>query len=98
MFTRVDGPTVTWGDEGKEGVEVIILATGYLPDLDFLASLGTLDRTGRPLHRGGASLAHPRLAHVGLEWQRSLSSASLCGVGRGARRAVRRIARELRSR
>ncbi|WP_418961216.1 hypothetical protein [Streptomyces tritici] len=97
MFTRVDGPVVTWADGTTEQVDAIILATGYQPDLGYLAPLtGALDGAGRPRHRGGASLAHPRLAHVGLEWQRSLSSASLRGVGRDAARAARRIARQLR--
>ncbi|MFC7976633.1 flavin-containing monooxygenase [Streptomyces cinereoruber] len=99
MFTRVDGPVVTWADGAAEEVDAIILATGYRPDLGYLAPLpGALDRAGRPRHRDGTSLAHPRLAHVGLEWQRSLSSASLRGAGRDAARAARRIARQLRAR
>ncbi|MFD5106325.1 flavin-containing monooxygenase [Streptomyces cinereoruber] len=99
MFTRVDGPVVTWADGAAEEVDAIILATGYRPDLGYLAPLpGALDGAGRPRHRDGTSLAHPRLAHVGLEWQRSLSSASLRGVGRDAARAARRIARQLRAR
>ncbi|MEU4041150.1 NAD(P)-binding domain-containing protein [Streptomyces antibioticus] len=96
VFTRVDGPSVTWADGTAEDVDAIVLATGYLPDLDCLTPLGALDRSGRPRHRDGASLIHPRLAYVGLEWQRSLSSASLRGVGRDAQRAARRLARTLR--
>ncbi|WP_436849451.1 hypothetical protein [Streptomyces massasporeus] len=34
----------------------------------------------------------PGLAFVGLEWQRSLSSNSLRGVGRDAERITRRLA------
>ncbi|GGT53855.1 monooxygenase [Streptomyces kurssanovii] len=96
MFTSIDGPTVTWAGGAKEEVDAIILATGYLPDLGHLAPLGALDEDGRPRHRDGASLTHAGLEHVGLEWQRSLSSASLRGVGRDARRAARRLARRLR--
>lgn len=98
MFTHIDGPTITWADGANEDVDAIILATGYAPDLGYLghlAPLDALDETGRPRHRDGASLAHPRLARVGLEWQRSLSSASLRGVGRDARRAARRLAHTL---
>ncbi|WP_031006048.1 flavin-containing monooxygenase [Streptomyces sp. NRRL F-5727] len=95
LFTGLDGSTVPWADGTREEVDTIILATGYLPDLGYLAPLDALDGTGRPRHRDGSSLAHPRLAHVGLEWQRSLSSASLRGVGRDARRAARRLARTL---
>ncbi|WJV48947.1 hypothetical protein [Streptomyces flavofungini] len=42
------------------------------------------------------SLTHPGLAYVGLEWQRSLSSNSLRGVGRDAERVARRLAGYLR--
>ncbi|CAM5540066.1 flavin-containing monooxygenase [Streptomyces narbonensis] len=93
MFTDVDGPTVTWADGTKEGVDAIVLATGYRPDLDYLAPLDALGEDGRPRQRDGASLAHPRLAHLGLEWQRSLSSASLRGVGRAARRLAGQLRR-----
>ncbi|MCM1951318.1 NAD(P)/FAD-dependent oxidoreductase [Streptomyces sp. G2] len=96
LFARIDGSAVTWADGVTEEVDAIILATGYRPDLGYLTALGALDLTGGPRHRGGASLAHPRLAHVGLEWQRSLSSASLRGVGRDARRVAGHLARELR--
>jgi putative flavoprotein involved in K+ transport len=36
--------------------------------------------------------AHPKLAFVGSEWQRGLSSNTLRGVGRDADRAARRLA------
>lgn len=73
-----------------------LLATGYRPDLGYLAPLGALDEHGRPLHREGASLTHPSLAYVGLEWQRSLSSNSLRGVGRDANRIAQRLAAYVR--
>ncbi|RGA02250.1 hypothetical protein DI270_025370 [Microbispora triticiradicis] len=76
-------------------VDAIVPATGYRPDLPYLAGLGALDATGRPLHRDGASLTHPLLAYVGLEWQRNLSSNSLRGMGRDAARTVRRLAARL---
>ena len=56
---------------------------------------GRTRRDGRPRHRDGISVTHPRLAYVGLEWQRSLSSASLRGVGRDAQRITRRLAAHL---
>ncbi|MFD8638271.1 FAD-dependent oxidoreductase, partial [Streptomyces sp. NPDC059656] len=90
MFTALDGDTVTWAVERAGSV---ILATGYQPHLPYLAGLdGALDTAGRPRHRDGASPAHPGLAFVGLEWQRSLSSNSLRGVGRDAGQAARRLA------
>ncbi|WP_420078660.1 flavin-containing monooxygenase [Streptomyces sp. JL4002] len=96
VFTGLDGDTVTWADGTAENADAVILATGYRPHLPYLARLdGALDSAGRPRHRDGASLAHPGLAFVGLEWQRSLSSNSLRGVGRDASRAARRLAAHL---
>ncbi|WP_313896628.1 NAD(P)-binding domain-containing protein [Streptomyces sp. GC420] len=95
MFTGIEGTGVTWADGTTEDVDAIVLATGYRPALGYLAPLGALDGRGRPLHRDGASLTHPALAFVGLEWQRSLSSASLRGVGLDARRMARRTAARL---
>ncbi|MGW1179254.1 NAD(P)-binding domain-containing protein [Kitasatospora sp. NPDC002543] len=95
MFTSVDGAKVTWLDGTAEAVDAIVLATGYRPNLPYLRPLGALDRDGRPLHRDGLSTVGPRLAYLGLEWQRSLSSNSLRGVGRDAARVARRLAGEL---
>ncbi|GAB2627858.1 ArsO family NAD(P)H-dependent flavin-containing monooxygenase [Streptomyces capparidis] len=92
LFTAVEEGKVTWSDGRVEEVDAIVLATGYRPDLPYLADLGALDAAGNPLHRGGASLTHPGLAFVGLEWQRSPSSNSLRGVGRDAARVTRRLA------
>ncbi|MGW0914589.1 flavin-containing monooxygenase [Streptomyces sp. NPDC002784] len=95
VFTGIDGTKVTWADGSTEEVDAIVLATGYRPDLGYLTPLGTLDVTGHPRHREGMSLTHAGLAYVGLEWQRSLSSNSLRGVGRDAARAAQRIAAHL---
>lgn len=95
IFTRIEGSKVTWQDGVVEDVDAIVLATGYRPDLGYLAPLGALGGQSRVLHRDGTSLTHPGLAYVGLEWQRSLSSASLRGVGRDAHRIARRMAAHL---
>ncbi|MFJ1567883.1 flavin-containing monooxygenase [Streptomyces erythrochromogenes] len=96
MFTRLADDRVTWADGTTERLDALILATGYRPHLPYLAGLdGALDPAGHPRHRGGASPAHPGLALVGLEWQRSLSSNTLRGVGRDAARAARRLAAHL---
>lgn len=77
MFTGCEGAKVIWPDGSREEVDTVLLATGYRPDLPYLAPLeGALNATGRPLHRDGASRAHAGLAFVGLEWQRSPSSNS----------------------
>lgn len=89
-------PLLTSANGSKEEVDAAILATGYRPDPAFLAALGALDETGWPRHHDGAPGVHPRLAHVGLERQRSLSSASSRGVRHDTRRMARRPARDLR--
>ena len=86
MFTALEGSKVIWPDEQREHIDTIILATGYRPDLPYLDELGTE-------HHRGVSRLHRGLGFVGLEWQRSLSSATLRGVGRDAAYVVRRLLR-----
>ena len=93
MFTDLDGAEVTWADGGRESVDAIVLATGYRPGLGYLEAMGALDPDGYPRHRGGVSTTHGGLAYVGLEWQRTLASATLRGVGRDARYVVRHLRR-----
>ncbi|MEV7169308.1 NAD(P)/FAD-dependent oxidoreductase [Streptomyces sp. NPDC093224] len=96
MFTRLAGDKVTWADGTTERLDALILATGYRPHLPYLAGLdGALDPAGDPHHRGGTSPTHAGLEFVGLEWQRSLASNTLRGVGRDAARAARRLASHL---
>ncbi|WP_405863855.1 flavin-containing monooxygenase [Streptomyces sp. NBC_00005] len=95
LFTGISDSKVIWSDGSSEEVDTILLATGYRPDLDYLAPLGALDASGRPRHREGMWLTRPGLAYVGLEWQRSLSSNSLRGVGRDAVRTARCVAAHL---
>jgi putative flavoprotein involved in K+ transport len=94
MFRGLDGTTITWEDGTREQVDTILLATGYRPSLDYLNGLGTLDQTGHPRHRGGVSLTHRGLGFVGLEWQRSFSSATLRGVAADARHVLRQLHRQ----
>jgi putative flavoprotein involved in K+ transport len=91
MFTLLEGDKVTWSDGTVEQVDALVLATGYRPALDYLAPTGALDAQGRPPHRGGVSTTAPGLGYVGLEFQRSFSSATLRGVGRDARYVLRRL-------
>ncbi|MFE0146437.1 flavin-containing monooxygenase [Nonomuraea sp. NPDC059007] len=84
MFTALDGEHVVWADGQRERADVLLLATGYLPDLDYLAPLGALDEHGLPVHQGGLSLIRPGLAYLGLEFQRSFASNTLRGVAADA--------------
>lgn len=93
LFAGIGGATVTWPDGTTSTADTVLLATGYTPHLSYLSGLGALTPTGRPLHRQGISTTHSGLGYVGLEWQRSLSSATLRGVGRDARRLTRQLAR-----
>ncbi|WP_211304176.1 hypothetical protein [Actinoplanes italicus] len=68
----------------SEPVDVVLLATGYRPDLPYLAGTGAVDEQGVPLHDGGVSMVLPGLGFVGLERQRSFASATLRGAGRDA--------------
>ncbi|MQM26902.1 flavin-containing monooxygenase [Glycomyces albidus] len=93
MFARLDGDRVHWSDGTTEQVDAIILATGYRPALDYLTGLNLLDQHGHPRHRSGIATSLPGLGFVGLEWQRSLSSASIRGVGRDAARIASSLAK-----
>ncbi|MFG1616407.1 flavin-containing monooxygenase [Nonomuraea wenchangensis] len=95
MFTRLDGEHVVWPDGGRERVDAVLLATGYRPNLPYLADLGALTANGRPRQRRGLSLTRPGLGYLGLEWQRTPSSNTLRGVGADARRVVAALARRL---
>ncbi|WP_433331738.1 flavin-containing monooxygenase [Spirillospora sp. CA-294931] len=92
MFSALDGDRVVWPDGQAEPVDVVLLATGYQPRLDYLADLGALTPEGLPLHTGGLSLTHPGLGYVGLEFQRSFSSNTLRGVAHDATHVVTAVA------
>ncbi|MGH3726084.1 MAG: flavin-containing monooxygenase [Mycobacterium sp.] len=94
MFTHMDGNAVVWADGSIEPVDAVVWATGYRPNVDYLAGLGALNASGVPRHRSGVSTTHQGLGYVGLEWQRSLSSATLRGVGRDAAFVVDRLLRQ----
>lgn len=95
MFTTIAGHTVVWPDGTQEHVDAIILATGYRPDLAYLAPLQALDDAGNPYQRSGVSTVYPALGYVGLEWQRSFASATLRGVSRDAAYLARHLKRTI---
>ncbi|MFD4261389.1 flavin-containing monooxygenase [Streptomyces sp. NPDC058534] len=96
VFTGADGARLLWPDGSREKVDSVLLATGYRAHLPYLTGLeGALDDSGLPRHAEGIATRVPGLTFVGLEWQRSLSSNSLRGVGRDAARIARRLAARL---
>jgi putative flavoprotein involved in K+ transport len=97
MFTRFTSTGVVWTDGSEEPIDVVIYATGYRPNLDYLAGLGALDPNGHPQHQRGVSTAVPGLAYVGLSNQATYASATLRGVGPDAAYVVRQLRRQLRA-
>jgi putative flavoprotein involved in K+ transport len=94
MFARAEDNSVVWQDGRRERVDTILLATGYRPNVDCLAPLGPLDGDGTPLHRSGIATTRRGLGYVGLEWQRSFSSATIRGAGRDASYVVECLLRQ----
>lgn len=95
MFTRFTERGVLWPRDIEENVDTVLFATGYRPNLQYLAALGALNRAGRPLQRSGVSTAVPGLYYVGLSGQRNFASATLRGVGPDAEVVVRRLVKGL---
>ena len=95
LFARLTPTGVVWADGTEERVDAVILATGYRPDVGYLAGTGALDGYGRPLQCRGRSLTVPRLGVVGLPGQTGLASATVRGVGGDARRVAGWLRRAL---
>jgi len=96
LFTGFISTGVVWPDGIEEPIDTVIYATGYRPNLDYLADLDALDTDGQPLHRRGMSTTVPGLAYVGLSNQWTYASATLRGVGPDAAYIVQRLQRYLR--
>jgi putative flavoprotein involved in K+ transport len=88
MFARFTEDGVVWSDGRHEAIDTVLLATGYRPNLDYLAALGALDAAGNALQRRGLSTSVPGLGYVGLVRQRNRASATLRGVGPDAKIVV----------
>lgn len=93
MFVRAGERVLHWSDGRSEEVDTVVLATGYRPALAHLGALCTPDTAGLPPHRNGISTVHPGLAFLGLEYQRTILSGTLHGVGSDSRHLARQLAR-----
>jgi putative flavoprotein involved in K+ transport len=91
MFTRFTSDGVEWPDGSATREDAVIWCTGFRPALAHLAPLGLVDARGRVAVQGTRAAAEPRLWLVGYgEWT-GFASATLIGVGRGARSTVLEI-------
>ena len=81
VFQRVEHDAAVWADGSREPIDVLLFATGFRPNLDFLAGLPVQDRQGQMLQRSGRASQVPGLFFVGLPKQRNFASATLRGVG-----------------
>jgi putative flavoprotein involved in K+ transport len=94
LFLRFTPDGVIWSDGCPEQIDTVLFATGYEPNMDFLADLDVVDVDGQPQQRSGiGKLAG--LYFVGLSGQRSLASATLRGVGADAQYVISHLVRYL---
>ena len=83
MFTRLTAQGVQWADGTLEDVDVVILATGYRPDMDYLDRTAALDSSrvagalpGSEPDRAPARVCRParanrvRISHRSRRWRR----------------------------
>jgi cation diffusion facilitator CzcD-associated flavoprotein CzcO len=83
---------VRFTDGTEEGFDVVILATGYRPAVDFLDGVVTVDAEGFPLRAGVRSAERDGLFFVGHRYD---PSGALAAIRGDAPRAAREVARVL---
>lgn len=96
MFTEVTATGVIWADGQHEAVDSLVFATGFRPNLAFLAGLPVLDEQGHVAQRDGRAVHVPGLYFVGLPKQRNFASATLRGVGADAEHLLAHLLQHLR--
>lgn len=96
-FVRFTPEGVVWPDGHSERIDAVIWCTGFRPALEHLRPLGVIEENGRVALEGNRSVREPRLWLVGYgEWT-GFASATLIGVGRGARAVTAEIQEIIRS-
>ncbi|UWM49713.1 ArsO family NAD(P)H-dependent flavin-containing monooxygenase [Streptomyces carpaticus] len=93
MFSRLTTDGVQWPDGSYAGVDAVIWCTGFRPALAHLAPLNLRGARGHIPTDGTRALGEPRLHLLGYGDWTGPASATLIGVGRAARDAVREITR-----
>lgn len=95
-FARLEADAAVWADGTRIQADAIIWCTGFRPALDHLRPLGVVEPDGRVrVGRGGRALAEPRLWLLGYADWTGAASATLAGVTRAAREAVRDVTEAL---
>jgi putative flavoprotein involved in K+ transport len=88
----VTGKKVAFADGQSAEVDVVIWATGYRDETDWVAIPGAVDDRGAFVQEQGISPV-PGLYFIGRSWQRNRGSALLTGVGADAAFIVEQINR-----
>jgi putative flavoprotein involved in K+ transport len=97
MFREFTASGVRWTNGEAETIDTVIFATGFRPNVPYLADTDALDREQRPIHRDGISVTVPGLYYVGLSYQRSHASATIRGVGADANFIMKPLQRYLKA-
>lgn len=87
MFTEVTSTGVIWANGQHTDVDSLVFATGFRPNLGFLAGLRVAGNESLT-HRNGQAEHVPGLYFVGLPKQRNFASATLRGVGPDASQII----------
>ena len=81
MFRQLASDGLIWADGSREAIDALIFATGFRPNLPFLAELPVQNAQGQLLQRNGRASQVAGLFFVGQARQRNFASATLRGVG-----------------
>lgn len=92
MFDRLTADGVRWSDSTTVRAEAVIWCTGFRPALSHLAPLGLRGVRGHIATDGTRAVGEPRLHLLGYGDWTGPASATLIGVGRPTREAVRQVA------
>ncbi|MDK2125758.1 flavin-containing monooxygenase [Parachitinimonas caeni] len=91
MFQAVTENGVIWADGRHEAVDVLLFATGFRPNVSYLAGLDLFEADGQLRQRCGVARGQSGLYFVGLPRQRNFASATLRGVGPDAAYVVNHL-------
>jgi putative flavoprotein involved in K+ transport len=92
MFARLTADGVQWADGSHTSADAVVWCTGFRPALSHLAPLNLRGPRGHIPTNGTRALGEPRLHLLGYGDWTGPASATLIGVGRPARDAVRETA------